>query len=45
MKKKTIDIIEVGPRDGFQNMKAFLPTEQKVDLIEQILGCGSLLRQ
>lgn len=40
MEKRSIDIIEVGPRDGFQNLKAFLPTEQKVDLIERILGCG-----
>lgn len=40
MGKKSIDIIEVGPRDGFQNLKSFLPTEQKVDLIERLLGCG-----
>ncbi len=40
MDKKTIDIIEVGPRDGFQNLKTFLPTQQKVDLIERLLQCG-----
>lgn len=40
MEKKSIDIIDVGPRDGFQNLKKFLPTEQKVDLIERILRCG-----
>ncbi|QNK39636.1 hydroxymethylglutaryl-CoA lyase [Caproicibacter fermentans] len=40
MEKRSIDVIEVGPRDGLQNLKEFLPTEQKVSLIERILECG-----
>lgn len=38
--KKTIDIIEVGPRDGFQNIKTFIPTETKIQIIEELLSCG-----
>ena len=30
MEKKKINIVEVGPRDGFQSVKAdFIPTELK----------------
>ena len=34
-KKQKIDIIEVGPRDGFQNLCSYLPTERKIYYIEQ----------
>lgn len=35
-----IDIVEVGPRDGFQNLKQLLSTNQKIDIIERLLACG-----
>ena len=42
---KKIDIIEVGPRDGFQNLmkngeKFFLPTEEKLQIIESLIDAG-----
>lgn len=33
-------IWEVGPRDGFQNLKTFIPTEMKIDIIRRLLDCG-----
>lgn len=36
----TIDIIEVGPRDGLQNVKDILPTAQKRNLIQFLLDAG-----
>ena len=39
--KKTIQICEVGPRDGFQSIKcAQIPAEQKVAIIEELLAAG-----
>ena len=39
--KKSIQICEVGPRDGFQSIKcAQIPTEQKVEIIEELLAAG-----
>ena len=39
--KKTIQICEVGPRDGFQSIKcAQIPTEQKIQIIEELLAAG-----
>ena len=33
---KTIQICEVGPRDGFQSIKcAQIPTEQKIEIIDR----------
>ncbi|MEG1578123.1 MAG: hypothetical protein RR336_05090 [Oscillospiraceae bacterium] len=37
--KKT-DIVEVGPRDGFQNLPEFLPTEKKLEIIADIVAAG-----
>jgi hydroxymethylglutaryl-CoA lyase len=37
---KTVEIIEVGPRDGFQNIKEWIPTETKLEIIEDLVGCG-----
>ncbi len=34
------DIYEVGPRDGFQNIGAFIPTSLKMELIERLLESG-----
>ncbi len=35
-----VGFIEVGPRDGLQNLPESLPTEAKVGLIESLLDCG-----
>jgi hydroxymethylglutaryl-CoA lyase len=37
---KVVEIIEVGPRDGLQNEKKFVPTEQKIELIRQLHEAG-----
>lgn len=37
---KNVRVIEVGPRDGLQNEKAFVPTEGKVALIRALTGAG-----
>jgi len=36
----TVTITEVGPRDGLQNEALFVPTEQKVELIERLAATG-----
>jgi hydroxymethylglutaryl-CoA lyase len=35
-----IRIYEVGPRDGLQNEKAFIPTESKIELIKALLNAN-----
>jgi hydroxymethylglutaryl-CoA lyase len=35
-----IRIVEVGPRDGFQNIKTFIPTERKIELIALLAKAG-----
>lgn len=35
-----VKIVEVGPRDGLQNEKAEVSTEQKVELIDRLSGTG-----
>ncbi|MEE2786197.1 MAG: hydroxymethylglutaryl-CoA lyase [Myxococcota bacterium] len=35
-----VTVYEVGPRDGLQNEKAFVKTEDKVALIDALLGAG-----
>ena len=38
---KTIRICEVGPRDGFQSIQcAFIPTEQKLEIIDRLVKAG-----
>lgn len=37
---KKIDIFEVGPRDGFQNLKDYISVEQKFNIIERIIDSG-----
>ena len=37
---KTVEITEVGPRDGFQNLKDWIPTEEKLAVIEQLIAAG-----
>lgn len=35
-----VEIIEVGPRDGFQSIQNIIPTETKINTIEQLIACG-----
>lgn len=35
-----VNIIEVGPRDGFQSVKEFIPTEIKKQIIEGLIESG-----
>jgi hydroxymethylglutaryl-CoA lyase len=35
-----VRVVEVGPRDGLQNEKALLPTEQKIAFIRLLAGSG-----
>jgi len=37
---KHVEIIEVGPRDGFQNVKEFIPTQIKLDIINDLIESG-----
>jgi hydroxymethylglutaryl-CoA lyase len=36
-----IEILEVSPRDGLQNEKTILPTEDKVELVERGVRAGA----
>ncbi|MBN2333790.1 MAG: hydroxymethylglutaryl-CoA lyase [Deltaproteobacteria bacterium] len=36
----TVRVVEVGPRDGWQNLPEFLATEQKISLINALSACG-----
>jgi hydroxymethylglutaryl-CoA lyase len=36
----TVEVREVGPRDGFQNEPEVIPTERKVELIDMLARCG-----
>ncbi|MCX5838680.1 MAG: hydroxymethylglutaryl-CoA lyase [Deltaproteobacteria bacterium] len=35
-----IRIVEVGPRDGLQNLATFVATDQKIGLIRELAACG-----
>lgn len=35
-----IQIVEVGPRDGFQNLKDYIPVEQKLKVVDDLIGAG-----
>lgn len=35
----SVEILEVAPRDGFQAVKAFIPTEAKIAIIEELAAC------
>lgn len=37
---KQVKIVEVGPRDGLQNEKEFVPTEVKVELVNRLSQAG-----
>lgn len=36
----TINVLEVGPRDGWQNLKQMLTLQQKLDIIDRIVDAG-----
>lgn len=38
---KKIEIYEVGPRDGFQNQKIYIPKENKLRIIDAIAAAGA----
>lgn len=38
--EKKIDLIEVGPRDGFQNLKTYIPPETKIAIAEELIAAG-----
>lgn len=38
--KKQISIIEVGPRDGFQNIATYIPVEEKLKIIDAMVQSG-----
>src|ERR1700693_1078141 len=35
-----VRVVEVGPRDGLQNEKALVPTEQKIQFINMLAAAG-----
>jgi len=37
---KKIHLTEIGPRDGFQNVKTFIPTQDKIAIIEGLIAAG-----
>ncbi|CAG4894956.1 hydroxymethylglutaryl-CoA lyase [Paraburkholderia saeva] len=37
---QSVKIVEVGPRDGLQNEKEFVPTRIKIDLIDRLSAAG-----
>lgn len=37
---QSVEIIEVCPRDGFQNIKTPIPTETKIEIINKLIDCG-----
>ena len=37
---QNIQIVEVGPRDGFQNVKDFIPTEDKISIVSGLIDAG-----
>lgn len=37
---KKVTIFEVGPRDGFQNVSEWIPTETKIEIIEKTVEAG-----
>ena len=39
--QKVAKIVEVGPRDGLQNEKAFVPTPIKVELVNRLSAAGA----
>jgi hydroxymethylglutaryl-CoA lyase len=38
--QKKVEIIEIGPRDGFQNVSEFIPTDMKLKIIDGVIRSG-----
>lgn len=36
----SVEIVEVGPRDGYQGIGPFIPTDTKIALLERLVGAG-----
>ena len=34
------NVVEIGPRDGFQNVKEFIPTQEKLQIIDGLVEAG-----
>ena len=39
-KHASVEIVEVGPRDGFQGIGPFIPTETKIAMLERLVAAG-----
>src|SRR5438270_12529621 len=37
---RSVRVVEVGPRDGLQNEKVLIPTEQKIQFIQMLAAAG-----
>ncbi|MHB1314536.1 MAG: hydroxymethylglutaryl-CoA lyase [Christensenellales bacterium] len=37
---KKVNVVEIGPRDGFQSVKEFIPTEIKIQIIDKLVKAG-----
>ncbi|MBI5581553.1 MAG: hydroxymethylglutaryl-CoA lyase [Deltaproteobacteria bacterium] len=37
---RTVQVVEVGPRDGFQMEKTFIATETKIEIVNALARCG-----
>lgn len=37
---KKVNVVEIGPRDGFQNVKEFIPTDVKLKIIDGLVQSG-----
>lgn len=37
---KKVQLVEIGPRDGFQSVKEFIPTEMKKKVIDMLVAAG-----
>jgi len=35
-----VEVVEVGPRDGFQGIGPFIPTETKIEMLERLAAAG-----
>ncbi len=40
METKKVKLVEIGPRDGFQNVKEFIPTAHKIEIIDGLVAAG-----
>ena len=38
--ERSVEIVEVGPRDGYQGIGPFIPTQTKIDFLERLFNAG-----